>query len=135
MAQAQRVEFLKVSVTEQPGALLGILQNLKGKNISLKALWGFSKTEGTAEVYCIAKDNGKLQDVLNALGLQAEKGTAFFMKGTDKAGVLVKSLEALSNASINIKGIHAIAASGKYGSIVLVNAADVENAAKALGAK
>jgi len=135
MAQAQRIEFLKVNVKDQPGALLGILQNLKGKNISLKALWGYGKPEGTSEVFAIAKDNGKLQDVFNALGLQVEKGIAFFMKGTDKAGVLLKNLEALANANVNMKGIHAIAVSGKYGSLVLVNASDIENAAKALGAK
>ena len=131
MARTQRVTFLKVTLKDQPGTVLGLMQNLKGKNVSLKSLWGV----GGTDVYAVAKDTEKLQDVLNALGLQSEKGSAFFMKGTDKVGVLLKSLEALSNAGVNMKGIYAIAVSGKYGSLIWVDTADVEKAAEALGAK
>lgn len=135
MAQAQRVEYVRAMLQDRPGALLEVMQQLKGKNVALKALWGFAKHDGTGEMYAIAKDNAKLRNVLNALGLQSEQGAAFFLKGVDKTGVLVKSLEALANNGINIKGIQAIALSGKYGALIWLNESDIEQGAKALGAK
>jgi hypothetical protein len=135
MAQAQRVEYLRAVLQDRPGSLLEVMQSLKGKNVSLKALWGFAKQDGTGEIYAIAKDNSKLRGVLNALGLQTETGTAFFLKGTDKAGVLVKNLEALANNEVNIRGIQAVALSGKYGALVWVKESDIEKAVAALGAK
>jgi hypothetical protein len=53
----------------------------------------------------------------------------------DKTGVLLKSLEALAQANVNIKTTIAIAVSGKFGSIIWVDAMDVEKAAQVLGAK
>ena len=57
------------------------------------------------------------------------------MKGADKTGALVKSLEAIAQASINIMAIDAIAVSGNYGSIIRVAPPDVDKTATALSAK
>jgi hypothetical protein len=135
MAKAQRVTFLKATLRDQPGVLLGLMQDLKSRNIALKSLWGFIKREGDAELYAIAKDPDKLRNAWKVKGLLAEEGTGFFIKGTDKTGVLVKSLEALAQMNINIKAMNAISVSGKYGSLIWVESADIEKAAKALGAK
>ena len=135
MAKAQRVKFMKISLKDQPGTLLGLLQNLKSKNISLKALWGYGKQGADADLFVIAKETDKIKSAWIGSRMSVEEGTAFFFKGTDTAGALVKSLQALANANINIKAIHAVAVSGKYGSLMRVDAADVEKAAQALGAK
>ena len=135
MAHAQQVTFLRTNVKNQPGILLSILQAIKNKNISLKSLWGFNKPNGDAELYVIAKDSDKIKSLWEASGLLVQEGTAFFMKGTDKSGALMKNLLAIANANINIKAIHGIAVSGKYGSLLWVDDADVANAAKALGVK
>jgi hypothetical protein len=132
---AQRVTFLKANLKDQPGAVLGIMQDLKTKNIALKSLWGFAKRDGEAELNAIAKDTEKLRNAWRYSGLLAEEGTGFFIKGADKTGVLVKSLEALAQANINMKAMLAIALSGKYGTIIWVDPADVEKTAQALGAK
>jgi hypothetical protein len=135
MAAAQRVTFLKANLRDQPGVLLGVMQDLKSRNIALKSLWGFGKRDSDAELYAIAKDSEKLRDAWKASGLLAEEGTGFFLKGTDKTGVLVKSLEALTQANINIRAIMAIAVGGKYGTLMWVDSADIEKTAQALGAK
>jgi len=135
MAKVQRVKFLKVNLQDQPGALLGLLQNLKSKNISLKALWGYGKQGAGADLFVIAKETDKIKNAWTGSGMGVEEGTAFFLKGTDTAGALVKSLQALANAKINIKAIHAVAVSGKYRSLVRVDTADEDKAAQALGAK
>ena len=135
MAKPQRVTFLKANLKDQPGSVLGIMKDLKSKNIALKSLWGYGKSEGAADLYAIAKDPDKLRDAWKASGVFAEEGTGFFIKGVDKTGVLLKSLEALAQANVNMKALIAIAVSGKYGSIIWVDAMDVEKAAQVLGAK
>jgi hypothetical protein len=135
MAKPQRVTFLKANLKDQPGTLLGVMKDLKSKNIALKSLWGYGRSEETAELFAIAKDPDKLRNAWKATGVFAEEGTGFFIKGVDKTGVLLKSLEALAQANVNIKTTIAIAVSGKFGSIIWVDAMDVEKAAQVLGAK
>jgi len=135
MAKPQRVTILKANIKDQPGTVLGIMKDLKSKNIALKSLWGYGKSEGAADLYAIAKDPDKLRDAWKASGVFAEEGTGFFIKGVDKTGVLLKSLEALAQANVSMKALIAIAVSGKYGSIIWVDAMDVEKAAQVLGAK
>jgi hypothetical protein len=135
MAKPQRVTFLKANLKDQPGTLLGVMKDLKSKNIALKSLWGYGRSEGTAELFAIAKDPDKLRNAWKATGVFAEEGTGFFIKGVDKTGILLKSLEALAQANVNIKTTNAIAVSGKFGSIICVDAMDVEKAAEVLGAK
>jgi len=135
MAKPQRVTFLKANLKDQPGTLLGIMRDLKSKNIALKSLWGYGKSEGAADLFAIAKDPDKLRNAWKATGVFAEEGTGFFIKGVDKTGVLLKSLEVLAQANVNIKASIAIAVSGKFGSIIWVDAMDVEKAAQVLEAK
>jgi hypothetical protein len=135
MAKVQQLTFLKVHTNDEPGVLLRIMEALKAKNISLKSLWGFGKQDGSAEIYFIGKAPEKIEQALQTNEMVIEKGAAFFTQGTDKAGALLKALETLSDAKINIKGIHAIAVGGKFGSLIWVNDSDVPKAAKALNAQ
>jgi hypothetical protein len=135
MAQVQRVKFLKTNLKDQPGELFRIMEELKSKNITLKSLWGFSKQSGDAELCIVTKDTEKIKSAWSTSGKSLEEGTAFLLKGTDKAGALLKNLQSLADANINIKAINGIAVSGKYGSLVWVDSADVEKAAQVLGAK
>ena len=132
MAQVQRITFLKTSLKDQPGTLSGIMQNLKSKNIGLKGLWGYGKEDGTAELFIIPKDAAAVKSLWTAAGLTVEEGTVFFLTGSDKTGVLLKKLAVLTTANVNIKAMNALAVEGKYGSVIWVDAADVDKAAKAL---
>jgi hypothetical protein len=135
MAQVQRVKYLKTNLKDQPGTLLAMMQDLRSKKISLKSLWGFSKQGGESEVVVIGKDIDKIKTLWTSSGMPVEEGTVFFWKGTDKAGALLQQLQALADAQVNMKALHAIAVSGKFGSLLWVDPADVEKASIALGAK
>jgi prephenate dehydratase len=67
--------------------------------------------------------------------MQVEEGTGVFVKGTDKTGALVKTLEVIAKEGVNITALHAIAAGDSYGAFIHVAAGDVEKTSKALGAK
>lgn len=133
MAKPQRTTYFKANLEDKPGALLGILKDLKSRNLGLTGMWGFASSPGKGELYVVPKNPDKVRAAWKASGMLAEEGTGFWFKGVDKTGVLVKTLEALAEAGVNIVAIDAIAVGGRYGSFIWVNPADVEKAAKALG--
>ena len=135
MSKPQRVIYFKAHLDDRPGELLKVTKELNSKNISLSGLWGFATSPGKAELYVIAKKADKLRKAWKDAGILAEEKTAFYLAGTDRPGALLKSLEALARAGINIQAIDAIGVGGRYGSYVWVNDADVQRAAGVLGAK
>lgn len=135
MAKSQRVLYFKASLEDKPGALLTIAKDLKSKNLGLVGLWGYATVPGRAELYVIPKNADKLRNAWKAQGIVFEEATAFFLKGGDKTGALVKSLEAIAQAGVNIVANGAIGVKGQYGSFVWVAQADVDKTAQALGIK
>ncbi|MBM4162759.1 MAG: hypothetical protein FJ217_16905 [Ignavibacteria bacterium] len=135
MAKAQRVKFFKINLENKPGALLKILSELKAKNMGLSGLWGFATRSEQAELYVVPKNPEKVRSLWTSSGLLVEEGTGFWLKGTDRTGALVAHLASLADAGVNIDAIDAVAVSGKFGSFIWVAPADIEKAAKALGAK
>lgn len=135
MAKVQRVTFFKTNLADKPGALLGVMEGLKSKGIGLTCLWGFGKPDGNADLFVVAKNPEKIKNVWKISGILAEEGTGFFIRGADRTGVLVRNLEALAKAGINIKAMNALSVGGNYGSIIWVDAADIEKSAQVLGAR
>lgn len=135
MAKPQRVTYFKANLEDRPGELLRVMQELKAKNVNLAGVWGFTTEPGKAQVHAVAKNPDKLRNAWTASGLVAEEASGFFVKGADRTGALVKTLEALAGAGVNIVAIDAIAVAGQFGSFIWVNAADINRAAEALGAK
>ena len=135
MAKAQRITCFKITLADKPGALLAIARDLKGKNAGLVGLKAFESQPGQSAAYLFPRNPDKLRDVLKSLGMTFEEQVSFFVKGTDKTGALIKSLEAIAGAGVNIKATDAIAVSGNYGAFFRVASADLEKTATALGAK
>jgi len=135
MAKPQRVTYFKVSLEDKAGSLLGIAQDLKSKKIGLVGLGGQDVQPGKAEVHLIAKDPDKLRSAWKSSGMSFEEGTGFFVRGADKTGVLVATLESLAKAGVNIVMSEAMGVGGNYGLFIRVAPADVEKTAQALKAK
>ena len=135
MAKIERVTYFLANIDDRPGTLLRIMRDLKGKNINLAGLWGFATYEGKAQLYVVPKSPDKLRNEWKASGLLAEEGVGFLLKGADRAGALLTTLEALANAGVNMRAIDAVAVSGQFGSFIWVHAADEKKAAAALGLK
>jgi len=135
MATSKRAAFFKTRLEDKPGALLAVAQTLKAKNIGLVGLWGYGTQSGEAEMYCVPKDPDKFRNLAKTSGMIVEEGSGFLLKGTDKTGALVKTLDTIAKAGINIVGLHAIAAGGNYGAFLRVSAFDLSKTAEVLGAK
>jgi len=135
MAKAKRVTYFVANLEDKPGSLLKFMLDLKSQNIGLVGLWGYGTTEGRGMLYAVAKNPDKLRAAWKGTGVLAEEGTGFMITGSDRTGALVKSLEAIAGAGINIRMMDAIAVGGRFGSLLWVDASQIDNAAKALGCK
>ena len=135
MGKPVRATYFKIRLEDRPGALLAVAKDLKSQNLGLVGLWGYATHSGEAELYLIAKNPDKVRNAWKPSGKIVEEGTGFLLKGTDKTGALIKSLETIANAGINIVAMNGIAVGGKYGSFVWVAPSDVEKCAQALGSK
>jgi prephenate dehydratase len=135
MASAQRVTYFKARIEDKPGTLLALLKDLKAKNLGLGGLRASPGEPGWANLYVIPKNPEKVRNFWKGGTILAEEGTAFFVKGTDKTGALVKMLDAVGQAGVNLIETDAVAVGGKYGTFFLVAPGDVDKMAKAIGAK
>ncbi len=134
MATAKLMTYFKAKVQDRPGALLGLLRNLKDNNLGLVGLKGVSQGSH-GDVLVIPKDPDKFRIAWNAAGLLLEEGSLFCLSGTDSTGALVSGFDALSKADVNVVAVEAGAVGGRYEAFVWVSPSDLEKAAKALGAK
>ena len=134
MAKVNRVTYFMANLEDKPGELLKIMQDLKGKKIGLKGLWGFGTHSGKAQLFVIAKKAEKLRDIWKASGLLAEEGTGFLISGEDQTGAMIQSLKTLAAGGVNVHAVDAIATKGRFASFLWVKPEDVEKAAEALGA-
>jgi prephenate dehydratase len=135
MASAQRVTYFKAHIEDKPGTLLAVLKEFKAKNLGLTGLWASAGEPGWTDLYLIAKKPEKVRAFWKNATPPPEEGTAFFVKGNDTTGALVKALDAIARSEVNLIRTDALAVGGKYGTFFLVSPADAEKAAKALGAK
>jgi hypothetical protein len=134
MAKSKPVTFFKTRLEDKPGALQVVANQLKAKNVGLTALWAYATQMGEAQMYCIPKDVERFRNFAKAQGLSIEEGNGFFLKGSDRTGALVKPLDAIAKAGINIVALHSLAAGGNYGAFLQVAPADIEKTGKVLGA-
>jgi hypothetical protein len=135
MANPKLVTYFKTALEDKPGALLAFAKELRSKNLGLIGIWGYGTHSGQGELYCIPKSPDKFRKAYGSPGLQMEEGTGIFLKGADKTGALVKTLEKLAKEGVNIVATQAIAVGGSYGTLIWVSSSDVQKAGKAVGAK
>jgi hypothetical protein len=83
----------------------------------------------------VPADEKALQAAAKKANLKlSERKTVFLVEGDDKPGAIAELLQKLGAAGANVTALDAVKAGSKYGALVWVKAADVDKAAKALGA-
>lgn len=135
MPKAQRVTAFTTSLEDRPGSLLELMKMFKEKKVNLAGLWGYTMGPGRAEALIVPKDAEKCRAALKNAGKSFTERTGFYVKGTDKVGALLDSLQAFSNGGVNLDAANAIAVGGKFGAYFWVKNENVSSAEKALGIK
>jgi hypothetical protein len=131
----QGVEYYYVTVPDEPGEGQRILSALKASGVNLLAFLGFPEG-GQAQLDLVPEDPEALKRAAEQAGVTlSEAKRAFLIQGDDRVGAVADTLAKLAEANINVTAAAAAGAgSGRYGMILWVAPADVEQAASTLGA-
>ena len=131
-----RVEYYVYMADDKPGEGAALGRKLAQEGVNLYALSAFPATPGKTQVDLVPENQDQLVKAAKKHGLSlAGPKTCFLIQGTDRTGAIGEVLGRLGTAGINARATLGVCAGGKrYGGIVWVAQAQVEAAARALGA-
>ena len=135
--QALRVEYFAITTDDKPGVGADLHKGLAKEGVNLLAALAFPAGTGKVQVDLVPENPEAFTKAARKLGLSlGQPKTAFLVQGTDRSGALGDVLERLGTQRINVRATCGLACGGnRYGAILWVGAADVENAARALGSQ
>lgn len=130
----KRITIHCIEIEDKPGSLQGLLEQAASANVDLLCFAAFSAGGGRGQVYLSAKDPAGLEACAKEAGIEATASAGFIISDEDKVGVAAESLKGLADAGINGVAGSAMVCDGQYQMLIVVDAADGDAAAAALGA-
>ena len=134
---ARKVTYFYATVPDKAGEGAKVLEGLTKAGVDMLAYSGFpSPKSGHAQLDFAVEDGAKLQEAAKKLKLELTgPKTAFLVQGDDRPGAVASIVAKLAAAKVSITAMDGVAAGGgRWGAILWVKPADVDKAAKALGA-
>ena len=134
--EVHRIEYFAHIVEDRPGEGATLGRKLAQEGVNLLALSAFPAAPGKTQVDLVPESHEPFVKAAKKLGLSlSAPKTCFLIQGTDRPGAMGEMLARLGNANINVRASLGVCAGGKrFGAILWVAPADVEAAARALGA-
>jgi hypothetical protein len=130
-----RVEYFYTSVEDQPGASFRILSLLADAGVNLLALTTVPTGPNRAQLALFPERPAELQRLARS-GLQLDgPHAALLVRGDDVLGALSGIHERLAEAGVNVYAATGVTGGeGRFGYIIYVRPADLDTAARTLGA-
>jgi len=132
----RKVVYFSMQVPNRPGVGVEMLRAIAEGKQNLLAFTGFPNG-AKAQVDFVPSKPGDFARGARKAGVKlGKKKTAFLVQGDDRVGALVRVLEKLAEARINMVAMDAVTAgAGRYGAIFWVKPKDVARASRLLGAR
>jgi ACT domain-containing protein len=132
----RKVAYFSMQVPNRPGVGLEMLRSIAKGRQNLLAFTGFPN-RGKAQVDFVPANPVEFARGAKKHGVKlGKRKTAFLVQGEDRVGALVRVLDKLGKAKINMVAMDAVTAgSGRFGAIFWVRPKDVGRASRLLGAK
>jgi len=130
----KRVTIHSVEIKDRPGSLQKLLAQAASENVDLLCFAAFSAGGGRGRVYIGAKDPEAFETCAEDAGIETMAAVGFIVSGKDKVGAAAEALKKLADAGISGVAGSAMVCDGQYQMLVVVDAADGDAAAKAMGA-
>lgn len=132
---ARKVGYYYVTTPDKPGEGARVLGALRDAGVNLLAFHAFPTGGGQSQLDLMPVDEKVFQDAARKAKLKvSDRKTAFLVEGDDKQGAVAELLQKLSATGANVTAVDAVKTGPRYGALVWVKPADVDKAAKALGA-
>jgi hypothetical protein len=132
----RKVAYFSMQVPNRPGVGLEMLKSIAKGRQNLLAFTGFPNA-GRAQVDFVPANPSAFAAGARKKGVKlGKKKTAFLVQGEDRVGALVRILDKLGKAKINMVAMDAVTAGKRrFGAIFWVKPKDVARASRLLGAK
>ena len=132
-----QMDYRYIILDDEPSAAAAAMHTLQESGIELLAFSEFPHGPGKAQMNLLARDSESLTRIAAHMGLNlSREKTGFLIRGDDSPGTAVADvLGRLAAAHIRVISLQAVSAgAGRFGALLWVRAADVEEASKALAA-
>ena len=132
----KKMEYCYATVDDKAGEGARVLDALRKAGLNLVAFHAFPVGGGKSQLDLVAQDAGKLTGAAEKAGVRLSgRKSVFLIEGQDRPGAIADILGKLGAAKINVTAVDAVCSgSGRFGALLWVNPAEVEQAARALGA-
>ena len=132
----KKMEYCYATVEDKAGEGARVLDAFRKAGLNLVAFHAFPVGGGKSQLDLVAQDAGKLTGAAEKAGVRLSgRKSVFLIEGQDRPGAIADILGKLGAAKINVTAVDAVCSgSGRFGALLWVNPAEVEQAARALGA-
>ncbi len=133
--RVRKVDYFYVMVPNTAGQGAKVLAGLAEHGVNLLGFSGFpSGRQGQLDL--VPENSATLTRAAKKLKLKlSKKKSGFLLQGSDRPGAMVKTLDSLAQARINVTAVDALATGGRFAAILWVKPKNVAKAAKLLRAK
>jgi len=132
----RKVVYFSMQVPNRPGVGVEMLRAIAEGRQNLLAFTGFPNGAKAQVDFVPARPAGFARGARKAGVKLGKRKTAFLIQGEDRVGALLRVLERLAEARINMVAMDAVTAgSGRFGAIFWVRPKDVARASRLLGAR
>ena len=132
----RKVVYFSMQVPNRPGVGLEMLKSIAKGRQNLLAFTGFPDGAKAQVDFVPARPAEFARGARKAGVKLGKRKTAFLVQGEDRVGALVRILEKLAQARINMVAMDAVTAGGRrFGAIFWVRPKDVGRASRLLGAR
>lgn len=131
MRWSQMTDFA-MELPNRPGELARLAARLRAADVNLLGLWGAETSDGNGTFYCVPEAADQFREFARSAELDIREGVAFHLRGKDHVGALVRTLEQIAGANVNLLGIQTIAAEGSFGCFVWAEPDDWDRLIKVL---
>ena len=133
----RKVVYFSMQVPNRPGVGVDMLKSIAKGRQNLLAFTGFpERRQGAGGLRSRQAGSSSRAARRRPASKLGKRKTAFLVQGEDRVGALVRVLDTLAKAKINMVAMDAVTAgSGRFGAIFWVKPKDVGRASRLLGAR
>jgi hypothetical protein len=109
------VTYFAVKLPNRPGELARLADRLHAENLDLLGLWGHAAGDDSPLISVVPKIADAFRNFAGKAGLEFDEGRAVYLKGTDKPGALVETLDRIAGVGINIDAVECVSSGDAFG--------------------
>ena len=118
MSSCRTISAFSFKIPNRAGELARLMNRFREADIEMLAMHVFEDEVDASIISCLAQSEGQFRDFLRSTDIVHELNKAFMLVMPDEPGALVTTLDTISTAQINLRGVSAISTGIDFGCIL-----------------